>query len=107
MEIITQKIKNLFPYAKLLNFGPTQLNKVAICSGGGSSIIPEIIQYGADTIVTGEVQQHVFGIAYENKINLYICGHYATEVFGVKNLSEIISNKFNIPKIFIPESCNL
>ena len=38
---------------------------------------------GADTLITGELRQHHFNLAQELRRNLYACGHYATETFGV------------------------
>ena len=42
---------------------------------------------GADTLITGELKQHHFNLAQELELNLYACGHYATETFGVDALA--------------------
>jgi len=35
------------------------------------------------------------------RINFIYAGHYATETFGVKNLGELLKNKFNFQVKFI------
>jgi putative NIF3 family GTP cyclohydrolase 1 type 2 len=66
-----------------------------------------MIQAGADTVITGEGARHLFDIAYESEINLYLCGHYATETFGIKNLAKLVSEKFGLESTFIEEECEL
>ena len=106
-KILLEKLLNIFPGTKCLEFGPKQPKSIAICSGGGGGLISGVFDGSFDTIITGEVQQHHFGFAYENKINSYICGHYDTETFGVKNLSKIVSDKFNLENVWIEENCCL
>lgn len=104
---LKEKITKLFPGTKCMEFGPIIPKKIAVCSGSGGSLVSETIKYNVDTIITGEVQQHIFTTAYENKLNIYACGHYATEVFGVQKLSDLIAKKFDIPWIFLPENCEI
>ncbi|MDR2435832.1 MAG: Nif3-like dinuclear metal center hexameric protein [Puniceicoccales bacterium] len=106
-ETLGLKLRALFPQIKCMEFGAENPKKIAICSGGGGSHVVDMIEAGADTIVTGEGQRHLFDIAYENGINLYLCGHYATETFGVKNLAELVSKKFGLDWVFIGEECEL
>jgi dinuclear metal center YbgI/SA1388 family protein len=77
---------------------PTQ---VAFCSGSGNSAIPELMREGVDTLVTGELREEWFNTAQEQRLNLYLCGHYATEVHGVKALAAELSARFNLPWEFI------
>ena len=49
--------------------------------------MPELLPAGVDTLVTGELREEWFNRAQEEKLNLYLCGHYATEVHGVKALA--------------------
>jgi putative NIF3 family GTP cyclohydrolase 1 type 2 len=49
--------------------------------------VPELLAAGVDTLVTGELREEWFNRAQEHKLNLYLCGHYATEVHGVKALA--------------------
>ena len=46
-------------------------------------------------------------MAQELKLNLYACGHYATETFGVDALAQEVAEKFDLPYEFIPTECTL
>ena len=74
---------------------------VAFCSGSGNSAIPELAAAGVDTLITGELREEWFNVAQEQGLNLYLCGHYATEVHGVKALAAELSRKFKLPWAFI------
>lgn len=87
--------------------GPEQPKRLAICSGSGASFIGEAISYGVDTLITGEMRQHHFTMAQEAGLNLYLCGHYATETFGVTALAELLNEKFDIPYAFVDTLCPL
>jgi dinuclear metal center YbgI/SA1388 family protein len=106
-ETLKLRLNALFPGAKHMEFGTKSPKKIAICSGGGGSHVVDMIQAGADTVITGEGPRHLFDIAYESGINLYLCGHYATETFGIKNLAKLVSKKFDLESIFIEEECEL
>ena len=62
---------------------------------------------GCDTLITGELKQQHFNYAQENRLNLYVCGHYATETFGVQALAEEISQKFDLPLNLSETDCPL
>ena len=63
--------------------------------------MPELPREGVDTLVTGELREEWFNFAQEQRLNLYLCGHYATEVHGVKALAAELSAKFGLPWEFI------
>ena len=50
---------------------------------------------------TGELREEWFNTAQEQGLNLYLCGHYATEVHGVKALAAELAKKFRVPWTFI------
>ena len=56
-------------------------------------------------MITGELKQHHFNMAQEMGLNLYPCGHYATETFGVKALAEELANHFKIEWTFLEQDC--
>lgn len=74
---------------------------IAFCSGAGNSAVPELIPAGVDTLVTGELREEWFNRAQEEKLNLYCCGHYATEVHAVQALAAELARKFRLPWQFI------
>jgi putative NIF3 family GTP cyclohydrolase 1 type 2 len=90
-----------------MEYGMGKPEKIAILTGSGQSAVNKIQQSGADTLITGELKQHHFNLAQELKINLYACGHYATERFGVDGLAREVSQKFDIPYEFVETNCPL
>ena len=84
-----------------IEFGSPNPGAVAFCSGAGNSAVPELGPAGVDTLVTGELREEWFNRAQEEKLNLYLCGHYATEVHGVKALAAELARKFKLPWTFI------
>jgi dinuclear metal center YbgI/SA1388 family protein len=106
--LLRVKLESLFPTRMTaLEFGPTRPRKVAILTGSGSSAIPHLATAGIDTFITGELKQAAFNTAQENGLNLYICGHYATEVFGVKALAAECAKRFKLPWEFLDTGCPL
>ena len=61
-----------------------------------------VIRTGIDTLVTGDLREEWFTVAQEHRLNLYLCGHYATEVHGVQALAADVAQRFGLPWRFIP-----
>lgn len=101
-----ERISQLFPESRSLNFGPETVRRVLVCSGGGGGIISSM-EPDFDTVVTGEAPRHFYDYVLENRINAYICGHYATEIFGVRNLARKVAETFELPCLWIREDCPL
>lgn len=95
------KLKNLYPRLTAIECGMVNPRGVAFCSGSGNSAVPELAAAGIDTLVTGELREEWFSRAQEEKLNLYLCGHYATEVHGVRALATELARRFKLPWEFI------
>ena len=106
-EELKREIFTLFPDTIAMEYGPNEIKKVGISSGGSGSIIPSLKNLGINTIIIGEGQQYLYNIIRENEINAYFCGHYATEVFGIDTLAKEVANKFNLEYEFLPSECTL
>ena len=98
---LRRKLKSLYPRMLAIEYGSTTPRRIAFCSGSGRSAIPALRPAGVDTLVTGELREEHFNQAQEGKLNLYVCGHYATEVHGVKALAAELAQKFRLPWAFI------
>lgn len=98
---LRRRLKALYPRVVAIEFGPARPREIAFCSGSGSSAVPELITAGVDTLVTGELREEHFNQAQEQRLNLYLCGHYATEVHGVQALAAELAAKFRLPWEFI------
>lgn len=84
-----------------INCGSEKPNRIAFCSGSGNSAMKELVKTGIDTMVTGELREEWFNVAQEQGLNVFLCGHYATEVHAVQALAAELSAKFDLPWEFI------
>jgi len=87
--------------SKLYLFNDKKISKIAICSGGGASLIQSAAEINADLFLTGEIGHSNYHIAKEYGINLLVAGHYKTEVGGVKLLGSHLAEKFGLKLSFI------
>jgi dinuclear metal center YbgI/SA1388 family protein len=72
-----------------LEFGPEDIDQVAIVTGSGTDWLDEAREVGADTLITGEGKQQVYHRAREAGVNVVLAGHYATETGGVQRLQAL------------------
>ena len=105
---LSSELQKLFPETyQGIEFGSEQPERIGILTGSGQSAVPHLKAQGIDTLVTGELRQHHFNMAQELGLNLYPCGHYATEVFGVKALAAEVAEKFGLEWTFLEQPCLL
>lgn len=86
-----------------LNFGPRVPEKICVVSGSAADSLYLFEKEGFDTLITGEPKQFAYHFCKENKLNAIFAGHYATETFGVRAISEHLSKRFNLDWVFIDE----
>ncbi len=68
------------------------IQRVAICGGAGSFLLPEAIALGADAFVTGEMHYHEY-FAHEQEIQIAVIGHYQSEQFTKEIFKSIIEEE--------------
>ncbi|WP_026630982.1 Nif3-like dinuclear metal center hexameric protein [Dyadobacter alkalitolerans] len=69
------------------------VQRIAVCGGAGSFLLPNAIGAGADIFVTADYKYHEFFDA-ENSIMICDVGHYESEVFTKNLLYNYLSGKF-------------
>jgi dinuclear metal center YbgI/SA1388 family protein len=84
-----------------MDFGKRRVETVAVVSGGAAAEIAEAGQKGIDVYLSGEPALMAYSLAEEYRINAIFAGHYATEVFGVRTLGEILQKRFAVKAEFI------
>ncbi|MDD8049828.1 MAG: Nif3-like dinuclear metal center hexameric protein [Verrucomicrobiota bacterium] len=89
------------PAAQVFAAGSNRVRRVAVISGGASSLWPVVLDSGADTFLSGEPSEHVIREIEEAGLHAIFAGHYATEVFGVQALGQRITDTFGIPVEFV------
>ncbi len=98
--------KQLNTRCKVLHFGGQKVEKLAVCSGGGSYKEFFDAMKVADAYLTGdsiEITQN----AKDSKFNVIFAGHYATEILGVKALMPLMQKKFKVNTVFIDKPTGL
>jgi dinuclear metal center YbgI/SA1388 family protein len=81
--------------------GPDEISTVGIVTGSGGFALHEAGPLGLDALVTGEPSEPVMGEAREYGVHFLAGGHYATEVFGIRRLGELIAERFGVEHEFI------
>jgi dinuclear metal center YbgI/SA1388 family protein len=84
-----------------MDFGRKVIRSVAVVSGGAGAEIDEAGRAGIDVYLSGEPVLHAYSLAQEYGINAVFAGHYATEVFGVRSLVDLLKRRFRIPAEFL------
>jgi len=80
-----------------------KIKKVALCCGGGSSLLEQVSKCGADLYITGDINYHSALRAKELGLNILEIEHYDTEKFFVEALyNQLI--KFKIPPDILMKS---
>lgn len=72
----------------------TMIKTVALCSGGGGDLIDAAHREGADAFLTGEAKHHELLYANHVGTDLFVAGHYETEVIVCEALCDVLSQKF-------------
>lgn len=77
--------------------GPEKVKKIGVVSGAGKPSAIELAEMEAKKVelfITGESAESIPHKMKESGINYFAAGHYATEVFGVKELGKVIKKEF-------------
>ncbi|MDE6651835.1 MAG: Nif3-like dinuclear metal center hexameric protein [Paramuribaculum sp.] len=69
------------------------INKVALCGGSGSSLIPDAIAVGAQAMVTSDTKYHDF-VDYSGRILIADIGHFESEKCTKNIFHKVIKEKF-------------
>ena len=77
--------------------GPHKVKTIGVVSGGAKPYaehIAEMEAKGVELFITGEANESSPHKMQESGINYFVCGHYATEKFGVQELGKKIKSHF-------------
>ncbi len=85
----------IFPY------GPEQVERVGIISGGAQKDVKQAVAEGLDAYITGEVSEHILHYVKEEGIHFISAGHHATERFGVQALARHLQEMFDLKVTFV------
>jgi putative NIF3 family GTP cyclohydrolase 1 type 2 len=83
--------------------------RVGIVTGGGgmTPMLDEAHALGCDTYITGEGSMYTKLFAREVRMNLVFGTHYATEIHGIQALAAHVSERFDVPWVFVREDADI
>lgn len=88
MNIIKEKFKiPVIKYSK--SNQKTMVQRIGVCGGAGSFLIPEVIKNQLDVFITSDITYHKF-FDNENQFYLLDIGHYESEQFTAEIILEYI-----------------
>ncbi|ELZ51190.1 hypothetical protein C465_04444 [Halorubrum distributum JCM 9100] len=91
---------------RVLDFGPDEIERVAVVTGSGVDWLDEAVAADADALITGEGKQQVYHDAREAGISVFLAGHYATETFGVRALQSL-TDDWGVETTYLPHPTGL
>jgi len=81
------------PGVRFVGNPAAKVKKVAICSGGGASVMQTASRSGADVLVTGDVKYHEARDAEDLGIALIDAGHFPTEIIMAAAVQKQLQQK--------------
>jgi len=100
-ELVARVRREVTPDPLVFADGPGSIGRVAIISGAAAGQLEAAADAGADCFITGEPREPAMASAREAGIHFIAAGHYATEVFGVRVLGDLIAGRFGVEHVFI------
>ena len=91
---------------RVVDFGPDEIERVAIVTGSGADWLDEAAERGADALVVGEGKGKVYHEAREAGLTVFLGGHYATETFGVRSLQSL-SEEWGLETVYVSHPTGL
>jgi dinuclear metal center YbgI/SA1388 family protein len=100
-ELLARVRREISPDPLVFDAGPERIGRVAVISGAAAGEIQAAADAGAHCFVTGEPREPAMAQAREAGIHFVAAGHYATEVFGVRVLGDLIARRFGVEHVFL------
>ncbi len=72
------------------------IQKVALCGGSGSFLLPQAIAQQADVYISSDFKYHEF-FDSNNQLHIFDVGHYESEQFTIDLVVEYLQDKVNTP----------
>ncbi len=76
------------PFVRVVGDMGMKVEKIALCTGSGGSMVPDFIKSGADLYITGDIKYHDARLVEEHGRALIDVGHFASEIAAVDLLSK-------------------
>jgi dinuclear metal center YbgI/SA1388 family protein len=100
-ELLGRVRAEITPEPLVFDAGPETIRRVAVVSGAAAQDVLPAADSGADCFLTGEPREPAMAQAREAGIHFVAAGHYATEVFGVRAVGDLLASRFGVEHVFI------
>ena len=100
-ELLDRVRAEINPDPLVFDTGPAAIRRVAVVSGAAAQDVLPADDAGAQCFLTGEPREPAMAQAREAGIHFVAAGHYATEVFGVRAVGELLAGRFGVNHVFI------
>lgn len=89
---LAQRMKSIFgvPYVTYTGSPKDSIVKVAMCPGGGKSVVGDAISCGADVYITGDITHHTALDAKEQGLEIMDATHFGTEHFMAEYMKQYL-----------------
>ncbi len=85
-----------------LRLGPERsIRRIAWCTGAAQGALVEAAEAGFDAFISGEVSEQTYHLAQELGVLYLAAGHHATETFGVRQLGEVLAERFGLQHHYV------
>ena len=103
---VSARLKQFLKIAGLHVVGDPQqpIERVAVGCGSAGEFLADALRHDCQSLVTGETRLHTCYDAAARGVALLLCGHYASERFGVERLATVLAAQF--PQLTIWPSCD-
>lgn len=71
-----------------------KVEKAAVCTGSGKSLLADVLASGSDVYVTGDIDYHTGIDAVAQGLSVIDAGHYGTEYIFMEAMKEKLGNAF-------------
>ncbi len=91
---LAEKLKQLFgiPAVRFTGDASDMVERVALCSGGGGSLVDAAVKSGAQVYISGDIKYNAARDALCEGMRIIEIGHYESEILAADLFSKIISD---------------
>ncbi|MGE0608832.1 MAG: Nif3-like dinuclear metal center hexameric protein [Pirellulales bacterium] len=93
---LAQQTKAFLKIGQLQSVGQLDqpIARVAVACGSAGQFLEQARRLGCQALLTGETNFHTCLEAESTGVGLLLCGHYASERFGVEALADVLAQQF-------------
>lgn len=91
-----EHVKKAFGIPEVRVYGDPEkeVERAAVCTGSGKSLMEDVLAFGAEVYVTGDIDHHTGLDAVEQGICLIDAGHYGTEYIFMEAMKQQLALAF-------------